>query len=195
MIVSRKDIADVFSTSEQSIRNWLLEGLPRLKDGHNSEYDTRKCIDWFVERAIRKKVGKDANGVYTLETERARLAHHQANNEALKEAQLKGDLIANADVLKQWSDAIIAMRNKMLALPSKLSKVAINAETVKEIERDAERLIYEALNELNIYESTADTKQSTDTSETTTETDSKPMGRPVSKTKRGGVKRTRAVVN
>lgn len=195
MKVSRVEIARIFDVSEPSIRNWLNEATPLPRENH--EYDTRTCINWFTDRAIRKKLGDGEDGVYSLETERARLAHHQANNEALKEAQLKGDLIQSGEVQKQWSDAVLSMRNKMLSLPSKLAKIAINADSVREIEREAERLVHESLQELLIYERKSDSSadESAGTGQTATKVDNQRVGGQAPKAKPRSQRRARTVAD
>lgn len=196
MRVNATEIADVFEVTITTINRWIKnEEFPYFdKETQGKSFSTKDCINWFAIREIRKKVGDSEQGIFTLEAERARLAHHQANNEALKERQNSGDLISSDDVKKEWGDAIIAMRARMLALPSKLSKVAINAETVKEIERDAESLIYEALNELNIYAESSNTSEgSSGTSEAPTEVDSESVGGQTPEVECGSEQRTGSV--
>jgi hypothetical protein len=104
-------------------------------------------------------------------------------------------LISSEDVVKQWSDAVMAMRNKMLALPSKLAKTAINAESVKQIEREAETIIYESLNELSIYDDRSDqsAEAGVEDSGTAPKDNAITVGRSIPKTKSRSVKRARAM--
>lgn len=150
MKLKRVELADMFSVSETTLRNWFNEGMPRESDGRT--YDTRTCINWFADREVGKLVTDSDGAVYDPNAEKGRLTHHQANVEAMKEAQLRKELISADDVLGEWSKAVLAMRAKMLSLSGKLAKTAISAESIEEIERNAESMIHEALSELSIYE-------------------------------------------
>lgn len=115
--------------------------------GKSSQYDTKDCIKWFAEREISKIVGDD--GQYKLESERARLTHHQANKTALEEAALRGSLLNAEEVAEKWTGAVMKMRSKLLALPSKLAAKAIAATSVKAIEQEAKKEVFAALEELS----------------------------------------------
>ena len=164
MEVSTRELAEVFEVNFSTIANWYKEGMPRegVKTGRGGGaiYSTKRCIDWFTLREKKRySLGDEEGTIYDVNVEKGRLTHHQANKEAMIEAQLRGELIAAGEVEKEWSAAVLAARAKMLSLPSKLAKVAINAESVKEIERLAYDLLEEALNELDIHESEIDSQE------------------------------------
>ena len=87
--------------------------------------------------------------VYDMEKERARLTHHQANNEALKERETRGELISTELVLAGWQEKQAALRARLLPLPVKVAPlvIAANGDRV-EIEETLKGAIYEALEEL-----------------------------------------------
>ena len=81
-----------------------------------------------------------------LTAETARLKHHQANNEALKEAEQRGELLPAEFVILHCSALVAAARAKFLALPAKLRSrfAGLDAEVVEEVDDQ----IREALTEL-----------------------------------------------
>lgn len=94
-----------------------------------------------------KDIGATADGeVYDEKVERARLLHHQANNEALKEQVNRGELIPAPLVLELGSAVLAATRTKVLAIHSKLRQRFPGID--KAIAEETERLSREALQEL-----------------------------------------------
>ena len=91
---------------------------------------------------------KGETGDHDLTDERARLAHHQANNEALKEQINKGELIKAEDVINQWAERISNARSKLLMIPPRTAPKALRAKTVKEVEKLMKDAIVNALEEL-----------------------------------------------
>jgi phage terminase Nu1 subunit (DNA packaging protein) len=56
-VVGQSGIADLFGVSRETIDNWQQAGLPvevRGGPGVPSEYDSRACIAWMLERELRK---------------------------------------------------------------------------------------------------------------------------------------------
>ena len=84
---------------------------------------------------------------YDLVKERARLAFHQANLAALDEKAREKTLIEYEAVVAEWQRILIGVRNRMLALPSRLASVCGNLPP-KDIQREADAIIREALTEL-----------------------------------------------
>ena len=83
---------------------------------------------------------------YDLEQERARLAHHQANNEAIKEMTARGNLVPADLVVKNGGAMVGAARAKLLAVPSKIraKNPGLSTATIASIQGTIE----EALDEL-----------------------------------------------
>ena len=92
--------------------------------------------------------GRISGGDYDLLEERARLAHHQANNEALKEAINRRELIPAPDIIEAWSEMVGAMRARLLALPGRLANRVMSFDTVRDAEDYAREEVYSALQEL-----------------------------------------------
>lgn len=89
------------------------------------------------------------DGDYNLEQERARLAHHQANNEALKEQVMKKTLIPAEEVKETWVTLVARFKAKMLSIPSKMAHQMAQTDDHHEIEHLLRSGINEALTELS----------------------------------------------
>lgn len=118
----------------------LILALQPVIDGRSHLYETRDALPLIY--------GTDSDKTYVLEEERARLAHHQANNEALKEAENRGDLIRSDDVRELLNNMIMATKAKLLALPHRMISQVIAAESTKEIEETLKSEVHVILKEL-----------------------------------------------
>lgn len=114
--------------------------LPFLKEGRSHLYES--------DIALPMLYSKDGN-VYDTEVERARLTHHQANNEALREAERRGELVSADMVLSAWQEKLTAMRAKLLSMPTKLTPLVISADDTISIESLIRAAIHDALDELS----------------------------------------------
>lgn len=140
--------------------------------------DLEFAVKTYITHLREVAAGRMSEDGYDLTAERARLSHHQANCEELKERQLTGELIPAEEVSAQWSDMILAMRAKVLALPGKVANVAMAAETLREVEEFVTEELHEALNELN----SEDTPRGNGAAKATPKAKSKRVGRPASAT-------------
>ncbi|MBI5785192.1 MAG: terminase small subunit, partial [Rhodocyclales bacterium] len=56
-IIGQQSIADLFGVSRETIDTWQRHGLPvavRGGPGVPSEYDTEACINWLIEREVKR---------------------------------------------------------------------------------------------------------------------------------------------
>ena len=111
-------------------------------------YPAREFGHWLRKR-LKHDIGITEDGeVYDDKIEKARLLHHQANNEALKERTSTAELLPADEVLKTWTEMITAMRAKLLGLPSRLANRVMSFDTVIEAEQYVKDEVYRALREL-----------------------------------------------
>lgn len=112
--LTQKQLAELFSVTPRSIRDWHSEGLPRLEDGN---YDGSACVAWYTDRD-----GEFAD-------QRQRLAAAQAEKAEAENAVRRGDLADTAVVAVAWIGMIASARAKILAMPGKLGpQVATNSD-------------------------------------------------------------------
>lgn len=103
----------------------------------------------YCKHARKTASGRQGvSGEHDLTDERARLAHHQANNEALKERVNKGELLKMHDVINHWAEMISNARSKLLMIPSRMAPKVLRTKTVKDVEKMLKAEIVNALEEL-----------------------------------------------
>lgn len=187
---SRKDTADIMGITAIALGQWKVDW--DIKQGNATFYDIRKVVK---HRLARDDVPSQSN----LTSERTRLAKAQADNQELDLKVKRGELIPIPVIASHWQSMVMAMRSKLLAMPSKLAVAALDAGSLKEIEDVVTQLIYEALDEISedgipTETSGAGEEDILDAS-TTTKVDSKSMGRRVPAIKPGSKRRAGAVEN
>ena len=115
-IKGQESIADVFGVAAKTIVEWQEQGLPialRGSPGVPSEYDTAACIEWMVEREIKK---------IQAERPQDRLARLQADKIEMELAERRGVLIP-ADLLEpRLQAAFTAARERWLEAAPRLAR-------------------------------------------------------------------------
>jgi phage terminase Nu1 subunit (DNA packaging protein) len=102
--------------------------------------------EYRYDKRAPKNISEIDGETYDKTVEEARLKHHQANNEALKEAETVGQIL-NAGYVVEMCGAIVAnARARMLVIHNTIKNRFPEAD--QEIIDETERAIIEALNEL-----------------------------------------------
>ncbi len=116
-----EELAALLGISDRMVRELSKRGhVSRAKRGryHLAASVTAYCAHL---RGVAAGRGGD-DQVANLTTERARLAREQADAAALKNAALRGSMVAAADVEREWSDVLRTVRVSMLAVPSRIQQ-------------------------------------------------------------------------
>jgi len=100
-----------------------------------------------MSEVARVVFGEGGSG--DLNAERTRLAKAQADKTELEVKQLTGELIPAGIISDEWGDIASTIRSKLLSLPIKIARVAIAAETLKEVEEVTRSEINLVLTELS----------------------------------------------
>ena len=111
--------AELLGWSRQRLHRFLKEGVvERDAAGLIPHPDgLRSLVNHLAELAAGR--GGSA-GQFDLTAQRARLAHAQAEGVELKNKVAAGEYVSAADVEQRWSEALSAIRSRMLAIPSTL---------------------------------------------------------------------------
>lgn len=176
--LTQKQLAELFSVTPRSIRDWHSEGLPRLEDGN---YDGSACVAWYTDRD-----GEFAD-------QRQRLAAAQAEKAEAENAVRRSELADTAVVAAAWIEMIASARAKLLSLPTKLGPQLANVADVGAIAALIRVEVYAALAELAEPESTA--RQSGSRVGAAAGSDGKPVVRRKAKTKQRVERGARAMAN
>ena len=133
---------------------------------------------------INTKIGRPPITDPDYNLARARKMEADAELTELELLKAKGELVPTDEVKNEWINALSSMRAKLLSLPTITAPLVSNETDVSIIQDIIEKQIHEALNELSNYTPTKQTKSenssngSNVSSQTTTKTKNKSMGRP-----------------
>ena len=136
---STNRLSELTGMDVRTIKRRLATLLPTVQ-GRAHTYESRDALPLLY--------GQIDSSAYDLNHERARLAHHQANNESLREAQNRGELLPRGLVIQTWQGIVAAARARLLALPTKAAHQLLGARTLAEAEEVVRGHVYEALTEL-----------------------------------------------
>lgn len=126
--INRRQVAYLLGVDERTVTTWQslsTNPLPVKKVGGRgkpNEYDPSEIVQWY----LAKKVGEiavDGDGNYIdYEHEKARLTKNQADQAAIKNAQLRGELAPIA--LLEWSIGRMGAQVSAAldAIPSKIKR-------------------------------------------------------------------------
>lgn len=141
-MAGQRTIATHLDLSLSRVQQLQAEGVITKR----AELDVARVeyIRHLRERAqLRHKATQDIN------EERARLVHHQANIESMKEEEKVGSLISADEVESSWTGMAMSMRAKMLGVPKKVASTALGVTDYTEMEDLVDEYVKEALDELS----------------------------------------------
>lgn len=87
------------------------------------------------KRGRPKGTGDSAPRV-NITDERNRLYAAQAELAETRARKLKGELVAAADVARRWQTEVIEFRQRLLAIPARLSKDGLTRQQVAKLEKE-----------------------------------------------------------
>ena len=134
--IGGKDLCDLLALSSGGLTDLKKRGIA-LHLGHDS-YDLEATVRAYVQhlRGIAAGWGT-ADQAANLSAERARHAKEQADNLAIKNAKLRGELVEAIEVERHWSDILRQVRARILSVPPRLRQVlTLNAADADTIDRE-----------------------------------------------------------
>jgi phage terminase Nu1 subunit (DNA packaging protein) len=144
-VASRRELADHLDLELTSIGNLLARGLISL-DMTLDEARVAYIRDLREKAAGRRAHATEGGEVLDLAAERARLARAQSEGAELKNAELRGELVAASDVFDRWANLALSWKNRVRGIPA-AATVHIPGFT-KAMARKLAGLIDETLTEL-----------------------------------------------
>lgn len=147
-LLNKTESAAFFQISVQAFSAWDVQ--PIKKKGRQVLYDLRELVAYKNERS------EDDTENLNLTEERAKLTVEQRKKTALERRQLEGKLMAIDFVILNYSKMATAIREKLLATPSKLAQELTNIEKPAETMAILKDHIYEILHEISSDQFSAD---------------------------------------
>ena len=153
--MSKVEVAEFFGKTLRTLELWQTlpgGGMPKVPTGPGlpNMYDLRTCIKWAIKKGLWGdiSVARQVDGdPLDLESERIRLTKEQADHAALKNAQLRRELIPASELRAVWEKVVINARSKLLVIPAKAHSLVGSEE--KELKAVLSQWIEEALHELS----------------------------------------------
>ena len=138
-LFSTRQISYLFKITVDMVIKWKVE--PCAKRGATSLYYLPEVLDF--------RFGPDGQKLDPSQ-EKARLDHTRRQIVELQLAKLRGDLVEVGDVCKEVEKEYIAVRQGLLAIPSKLANQLVPLDSPAEIQGLLMDAFTEALKELTL---------------------------------------------
>jgi terminase small subunit / prophage DNA-packing protein len=131
-IIGQEQIAAVFGVAPKTIVEWQEHGFPialRGSPGIPSEYESQACINWLVDRELKK---------VQAERPQDRLARVQADKIELELAERRKQLVDAAELEPKLKAAFVAARENWLDAVPRLARELPAAAEAREAMLQAE---------------------------------------------------------
>lgn len=137
------DLCTLLGISPAALADLKKRGLARHL-GHDA-YDLEATVSAYIGhlRGVASGRGNE-EAVLTLTGERARLAREQADAQALKNAAMRGELVAVEEVEREWSDVLRRLRSRIIAVPSRIRQaLSLSPEQAEAIDQELRAALME----------------------------------------------------
>jgi phage terminase Nu1 subunit (DNA packaging protein) len=145
--IQTSELAAIVGKSSRWIRQLVTDGV--LKQISRGKFILGEAIISYIEYASGGKEEDNKPRLIDHKTEHERI---KAERAALELARMRGELHAAEDVEVVMNDMLTAFRQKILAIPTKLSPQLSGVEDVNIIKAKLTADLHEALSELSNYD-------------------------------------------
>lgn len=161
MLVNRKNLANVFGVTLPTIDAWRDRGMPFVTEGRLGrewEFETRDCIDWWVEQQGRRAsvAGSTDPGFESIEEAERRKMIAQADRAEVQVAKEAGILVPISEVASVVAEENARVRARLLTIPNELRPKVLtflsnDRKAAEQLLTDAEAVLMEALGEIRSW--------------------------------------------
>ena len=130
MIVSSKDLREIFGISPKTLSRWGQAGCPKKE---RACWNLGEVIDWWIEEIYVPKFERE-NLDESLKNARQRYWKAKAEKEEINVALLKGNFIPKEKLAEIWGSRIIEAKQGLLNLADRLPPV-LAGKSRKEIRK------------------------------------------------------------
>lgn len=145
MILTQKQVADLFDVQVAAVSKMYKRGMPALPDKVNGKisFDSKAIIDWYAKNQY------GADDTLSLAQEKAKLAKIQAEKIEYDLKIKKGEYILASKVETIWSNILISLKTKLLNIPKSITNFYDGIDSANKLEMLLTREIESALNDLS----------------------------------------------
>lgn len=119
--LKRIELSRLTGYSETTVDGWIRTGCPRRPDGR---YALSAVVRWLAEERIASNAANP---------ERSRLLRAQAKRQELRLSRESGEVVAVEDALDYLEAVVTALREKLLAMPDRISPHIVAANDLREV--------------------------------------------------------------
>ena len=146
-MATQAEVGEHLGLSTRHIRTLIKAGVIPSAQGKGLDLDA--CRASYINYLRGRVSGQVSHsGELDQQEQRARLTFHQANIAELDEKQRRGELLPNDEVVQEVSEAIVNMKTRLLAIPSKAAPTLMGELSHSKIKGILDDLVREALQEL-----------------------------------------------
>lgn len=111
--IIQKTVVDLCKLTRKSRPTVLncLDSLTPERKGTSKLYPAHEALPLIYGKAFE-------NNKYNLNNERGRVSHHDANMKAMREDEMRGDLVRVDEITEIWQSLTNNWKTKTLAIPS-----------------------------------------------------------------------------
>lgn len=142
--LSKKQISELFRVHINTIDGWIKGGLPYRKDGREYRFDLADVIAWH-----HSFISNIAGDMPSFSEAKRQKEYYQAELKRLQFETAEGQLLRKDILLQKWIPIVQAMKQRLLAMPSKLTPILFGCKTKAEIAGYLTRATHEALVEIS----------------------------------------------
>jgi len=145
IIVTSKQAASFFDVTTKTIRQWSLDGSPKVKQ---NTYDLKALFDWWW----KTKAGERALSDYSDDSEarsRERYWQAKAEEKKMQVEEKKGNLIDKSVRDKAEFSTGVLIRDAILNIPDRLSPILAAEAEAEKVNRMLMKELRAALTELS----------------------------------------------
>ena len=118
-----------------------LTTLDFVKKGSSKLFPAHEALPLIYGKAFE-------NSQYNLNNERGRVSHHDANMKAMREKEMRGDLVRVEDITEIWTALTGNWKTKVLAIPSNSVHELSQTNDKNEILKILNDALFDAFDEL-----------------------------------------------
>jgi phage terminase Nu1 subunit (DNA packaging protein) len=137
------ELAEFLGITTQALYNSKAK-IVRLSHG---AYDLKASVRAYCEHLRETASGRGGpSAVENLTAQRARLAREQADGTALKNAELRGEMIRASEAEARWREVLTGIRARLLAVPSRVRMALpqLSATEITVIDRELRSALEDA---------------------------------------------------
>lgn len=148
-LMNRDGIARLFTVNAGTVHRWARDGMPTEAgggSGRQASFRPSACVVWRLAQIEAKYVGMEG-----LNPQRERALRDRAQAALADQLHKKrsGEMLAIADVRHQWISIVIAVRARLLRMPTALADALAHASTPAEAQQILDVEVRAALTELS----------------------------------------------